>query len=227
MVRTILIAEDEKSIAESLSYCLEKEGYLTHQSYDGQDALNKYEQTSPDLVLLDLMLPKLDGQEVCRAIRKKSDTPIIMLTAKDSELDKVVGLEIGADDYITKPFSMRELIARINAVLRRSSQEGEDFHEAGPFLLDNAKHEIKFNDKVLDLPLKQFNILKTLLLNKEKVVTRQDLLEIVWGKDFFGDEKTLDVHIRRLRQKIENDSMHPKHIKTVRGVGYRLIAGEK
>jgi len=222
MVKSILIAEDEKPLAESLAYCLEKEGFTTYQAHDGQEALNKYDKVKPTLVLLDLMLPKLNGQEVCKAIRRQADTPIIMLTAKDSELDKVVGLEIGADDYITKPFSMRELIARINAVLRRTAEKGQ-LLKIGPFALDEASHEIKFKNKALDLPLKEFDILKTLLINKNKVVSRQSLLKIVWGEDFFGDEKTLDVHIRRLRQKIETDDMNPKYIKTIRGVGYRLV----
>lgn len=223
MVKSILIAEDEKPIAESLSYCLKKEGFDTYQAHDGQEALNQYKKVKPTLILLDLMLPKLNGQEVCKTIRRQSDTPIIMLTAKDSELDKVVGLEIGADDYITKPFSMRELIARINAVLRRSTEKETAVLKIGPFKFDEAKHEIKMNNEILDLPLKEFNILKTLLLNKNKVVSRSNLLKTVWGEDFFGDEKTLDVHIRRLRKKIEADSMHPTYIKTVRGVGYRLV----
>lgn len=223
MVQSILIAEDEKPIAESLSYCLQKEGFETYQAHDGNEALEQYKKIKPTLILLDLMLPKLDGQQVCKTIRAQSNTPIIMLTAKDSELDKVVGLEIGADDYITKPFSMRELIARINAVLRRSTEKQISPMKIGPFKFDEAQHEIRFNNKIIDLPLKQFNILKTLLINKNKVVPRDDLIKTVWGADFFGDEKTLDVHIRRLRQKIEEDSEHPKYIKTVRGVGYRLV----
>ena len=226
MVKSILIAEDEKPIAESLAYCLEKEGFTTYQAHDGQEALNKYDKIKPTLVLLDLMLPKVNGQQVCKSIRADSDTPIIMLTAKDSELDKVVGLEIGADDYITKPFSMRELIARINAVLRRTAEK-DQLIDIGPFALNESSHEIKFENKPLDLPLKEFDILKTLLINKEKVVSRKNLLKIVWGEDFFGDEKTLDVHIRRLRQKIEEDSVNSKYIKTVRGVGYKfsLVTG--
>ncbi|HDZ86139.1 hypothetical protein LCGC14_1490060 [marine sediment metagenome] len=222
MVKSILIAEDEKPIAESLAYCLQKEGFTTFIANDGKEALTSYEKEGPSLILLDLMLPIISGQEVCKTIRKHSDVPIIMLTAKDGELDKIVGLEIGADDYITKPFSMRELLARINAVLRRSTDR-QDNIVVGPFEFDEEKHEIRFNDKTLDLPLKQFNILKTLLLNKDRVVSREDLLKTVWGEDFFGDEKTLDVHIRRLRQKIEKDSTHPTHLKTIRGVGYRLL----
>lgn len=223
MVKSILIAEDEKPIAESLAYCLQKEGFETFLAHDGKEALNSFKEVDPDLVLLDLMLPVINGQEVCKTIRKHSNIPIIMLTAKDGELDKIVGLEIGADDYITKPFSMSELIARINAVLRRSNDK-PDTIVVGPFDFNKDKHEIKFNGKILDLPLKQFNILKTLLLNKDKVVAREDLLKMVWGEDFFGDEKTLDVHIRRLRQKIEKDSTHPEYLKTIRGVGYRLVA---
>ncbi|TET55161.1 MAG: response regulator transcription factor, partial [Actinobacteria bacterium] len=204
MKKSILIAEDEKPIAESLSFCLEKEGFKTYQAYDGQAALSKYKEINPNLILLDLMLPKLGGQEVCKIIRRRSSTPIIMLTAKDSELDKVVGLEIGADDYITKPFSMRELIARINAVLRRAADnKKEQTVKTGDFTLSEDKHQIKFKGKILDLPLKEFNILKTFILNKERVLPRNELIEIVWGEDFYGDEKTLDVHIRRLRKKIE------------------------
>lgn len=221
-MKTILIAEDERPIAESLSYCLQKEGFSTHLAFDGREALTQYKKIKPSLVLLDLMLPHINGQEVCKTIRRQSDTPIIMLTAKDSELDKIVGLEIGADDYITKPFSMRELIARINAVLRRSADKRELNISVGPFTFDDAKHEIAFKNKVLDLPLKQFNILKTLLLNKDRVVSRDELLKTVWGEDFYGDEKTLDVHIRRLRQQIEQDSTKPKYLKTIRGVGYKI-----
>ncbi len=223
MTQSILIAEDEKSIAQSLSYCLEKEGFITHQAYDGQEALTQFKKNKPTLVLLDLMLPKLDGREVCRAIRRQSLTPIIMLTAKDSELDKIVGLEIGADDYITKPFSMRELVARINAVLRRSSTKKTEILKAGPFVYDEDKHEILLNNQPLVLPLKEFDILKILLLNRNKVVPREEILKAVWGEDFYGDDKTLDVHIRRLRQKIEADDKNRKYIKTIRGVGYRLI----
>ncbi len=223
MIQSILVAEDEKSIAQSLSYCLEKEGFIVYQAHDGQEALTQFKKNKPSLVLLDLMLPKLDGGEVCRAIRRQSPTPIIMLTAKDSELDKIVGLEIGADDYITKPFSMRELVARINAVLRRSSKKNNEIISAGPFVYDEDKHEILFNNQPLVLPLKEFDILKILLLNKNKVVPREEILKAVWGEDFYGDDKTLDVHIRRLRQKIEADDKNRKYIKTIRGVGYRLI----
>ena len=224
-MKSILIAEDEKSIAESLSYCLQKEGFTTYIAHDGKEALNQFKDNQPSLVLLDLMLPEISGQDVCKSIRKQTNTPIIMLTAKDSELDKIVGLEIGADDYITKPFSMSELIARINAVLRRSATDNVSATiNVGPFILNNETHEITFNKKVLELPLKQFNILKMLLINKDKVVSRDELFRAVWGEDFFGDEKTLDVHIRRLRQQIEEDSVNPKYLKTVRGVGYRIVA---
>ncbi len=225
MNKSILIAEDEMSIAQSLAYCLQKEGYITILAHDGKEALIQYKKANPALILLDIMLPEISGQDVCKTIRKSSNTPIIMLTAKDSELDKVVGLEIGADDYITKPFSMRELIARINAVLRRSEDKSDKGLNVGPFNFNEEKHEISYNNNVLDLPLKQFNILKTLLQNSNRVVSREELLRTVWGEDFFGDEKTLDVHIRRLRQQIEQDSVNPRYLKTVRGVGYRLVTG--
>lgn len=227
MSKSILIAEDEKSIAESLSYCLQKEGFDVYLAHDGKEALRLFNLHNPSLILLDLMLPEINGVEVCKSIRRNSLTPIIMLTAKDSELDKIIGLENGADDYITKPFSIRELIARINAVLRRTSEPAISSLTIGPFHYDQAKHEISFKKLILDLPLKQFNILKLLLENHENVVTRKEIISTVWGDDFFGDEKTLDVHIRRLRQQIEMNSLRPKYLKTVRGVGYKITTVSK
>jgi len=226
-VSTILIVDDEPSIVESVKYNLEKEGFKVYTASDGKKALDAFGKEKPDLVILDLMLPELNGEEVCKYIRKKSDIPIIMLTAKGDEVDVVVGLEIGADDYMTKPFSMRELIARIRAVLRRKTTDSVKDTEIkpsiiGPFQLDPKKHEIRFEGKQLDLTLKEYQILELLMQNPGQVLTREILLNRVWGEDYFGDTKTLDVHIRRLRKKIEEDPSKPHYIETIRGVGYRF-----
>lgn len=224
---TILIVDDEPSIVESVKYNLEKEGFRVCTASDGEKALDAFGKEKPDLVILDLMLPRLSGEEVCRYIRKKSDIPIIMLTAKGDEVDVVVGLEIGADDYMTKPFSMRELIARVRAVLRRKTLDSVKDTEVepsmtGPFQLDPKRHEIRLEGKQLDLTLKEYQILELLMQNRGQVLTREILLHRVWGEDYFGDTKTLDVHIRRLRTKVEKDPAHPEYIKTIRGVGYRF-----
>jgi len=223
----ILVVDDEPSIVESIEYNLEKEGFSVATAFDGDEAIRVFEREKPDLIVLDLMLPSLSGEEVCKYIRKKSQVPLIMLTAKEQEVDKVVGLEIGADDYIIKPFSMRELIARIKAVLRRTvtfagaTGQVESF-ASGIFEFDAKRHEIRKSDKTLDLTLKEFEILELLMRNSGQVLTRDILLTRVWGDDFFGDAKTLDVHVRRLRKKIEEDPSRPKFIETVRGVGYRF-----
>jgi len=227
----ILVVDDEQSIVESVKYNLEKEGYTVYTASDGKKALDTFNKEKPDLVILDLMLPGLSGEEVCRYIRKQSNIPIIMLTAKGDEVDVVVGLEIGADDYMTKPFSMRELIARVRAVLRRKTLDSVKDTEAepnliGPLQIDPKRHEIRFEGKQLDLTLKEYQILELLMQNQGQVLTREILLNRVWGEDYFGDTKTLDVHIRRLRTKVEKDPAHPEYIKTIRGVGYRLEAEE-
>ncbi|MBI4744357.1 MAG: response regulator transcription factor [Actinobacteria bacterium] len=211
---------------------LEKEGYEVISVSDGEEALNLFKKEQPDLIILDLMLPKLSGEEVCRILRKESLVPIIMLTAKDSEVDKVVGLEIGADDYITKPFSLRELLARVKSILRRTESQKTPEKEAepirrGPFLLDLKRHEAKLEQKVLALPLKEFAILELFLRNPGRVFTRDLILRKVWGEDYFGDTKTVDVHIRRLREKIEKNASNPQFVQTVRGLGYRFEIDEK
>ena len=226
----ILVVDDEPSIVESIKYSLEKEGFGVATAGDGNEAIKVFEREKPDLILLDLMMPNLSGEEVCKYVRKRSQVPLIMLTAKEQEVDKVVGLEIGADDYIIKPFSMRELIARIKAVLRRTTafagkvEEKGDF-SSGIFEFDAKRHEIRKARKTLDLTLKEFEILELLMRNAGQVLTRDVLISRVWGEDFFGDTKTLDVHIRRRRKKMEEDPSHPEFIETVRGVGYRFEPG--
>ncbi|GFP36157.1 two-component system, OmpR family, response regulator RegX3, partial [Candidatus Hakubella thermalkaliphila] len=196
--------------------------------FDGAEALKIFRSQKPDLIILDLMLPTISGEEVCRLVRKESSIPIIMLTAKDSEIDRVVGLEIGADDYVTKPFSIRELVARVRALFRRTSgespshQERKESFSVGPFVVDGERHEIRYQGGVLHLPLKEFMLLKLLLRNSGRVLTREIILEQIWGPNFYGDNKTVDVHIRRLRERIEPDPTTPHFIKTVRGVGYRF-----
>lgn len=226
----ILLVEDEVAIAEPLSYLLEVEGFAVTIVGDGTEALRLYEQTDPDLVLLDLMLPGMSGMEVCRRIRQTADTPIIILTAKNSEIDKVLGLELGADDYVTKPYSARELLARINSLLRRTAKRTTasaagneaDILEVGRVRLDIAKHILTVDGREVDLPLKEFELLETLMANRGNVITRRRLITLVWGSDYFGDTKTLDVHIKRLRSRIEEDPSTPQLIRTVRGVGYRF-----
>lgn len=221
----ILVVEDEVSFSDPLSYLLRKEGYEVAVAETGPEALEDFDRAGADLVLLDLMLPGLSGTEVCRALRQRSNVPVIMLTAKDSEIDKVVGLEIGADDYVTKPYSSRELLARIKAVLRRLS-EPEDLVpatiEAGPVRMDVERHIVTVGGSTTQLPLKEFELLEMLLRNTGRVLTRMQLIDRVWGSDYVGDTKTLDVHVKRLRAKIEPDPAEPRYIVTVRGLGYKF-----
>ena len=221
----ILVVEDEESISDPLAYLLGKEGYDVSVAATGPDALAQFEQTGADLVLLDLMLPGMSGVEVCRHLRARSSVPVIMLTAKDSEVDKVVGLELGADDYVTKPYSSRELLARLKAVLRRG-QEPEELLPAalasGPVRMDVDRHVVTVDGQVVQLPLKEFELLEVLLRNTGRVLTRGQLIDRIWGSDYVGDTKTLDVHIKRLRAKIEPDPAAPRHIVTVRGLGYKF-----
>jgi two-component system response regulator RegX3 len=222
----ILIVEDEETLAEAISFLLSKEGFEVEIAEDGPAAIAAFDKNGADLILLDLMLPGLSGTEVCRQIRAKSSVPIIMLTAKDSEIDKVVGLEIGADDYVTKPYSSRELIARIRAVLRRGelgdATTVEGVLSVGPIRLDSDRHVISVNNEQVALPLKEFELLEFLMRNSGRVLTRMQLIDRVWGSDYVGDTKTLDVHIKRLRAKIEKDPANPEMIQTVRGMGYKL-----
>lgn len=223
----ILIVEDEASFSEALQFLLEKEGFEVSVAEDGREAIAKFESNGADLVLLDLMIPEISGTEVCRIIRSKSQVPIIMLTAKDAEIDKVVGLELGADDYVTKPYSSRELLARIKAVLRRNTAGGELVEEGsilseGSIKMDLDKHQVTLNSNPIALPLKEFELLEFLLRNSGRVLTRNQLIDRIWGSDYFGDTKTLDVHIKRLRSKIEIDPANPVIIHTIRGLGYKL-----
>jgi two-component system response regulator RegX3 len=224
----ILIVEDEVSFSDPLSYLLKKEGYDVAVADTGPEGLAEFDKNGADLVLLDLMLPGLSGVDVCRALRQRSSVPVIMLTAKDSEIDKVVGLEIGADDYVTKPYSSRELLARVKAVLRRLA-EPEDLLpstlEAGPVRMDVERHTVSVRGDSASLPLKEFELLEMLLRNSGRVLTRMQLIDRVWGSDYVGDTKTLDVHVKRLRAKIEPDPANPVHIVTVRGLGYKFEAG--
>ena len=222
----ILVVEDEETLAEAISFLLGKEGFDVAVAATGPAAIESFEKTGADLILLDLMLPGLSGTEVCRQIRNKSSVPIIMLTAKDSEIDKVVGLELGADDYVTKPYSSRELIARIRAVLRRgelsdTAVDGATL-EVGPVRMDTDRHIISVNGEVVAIPLKEFELLEFLMRNAGRVLTRLQLIDRVWGSDYVGDTKTLDVHIKRLRAKIEKDPANPEYIQTVRGMGYKM-----
>ncbi len=223
----LLVVEDEESIVDALSYMLRKEGFEVAIASTGPAALAEMERSGADLVLLDLMLPGLPGTEVCRQLRLKSNVPVIMLTAKDTEVDKVVGLELGADDYVTKPFSSRELVARIRAVLRRRGEPedvGSPTLEAGPVRMDVERHVVTVNGAPIQLPLKEFELLELLLRNSGRVLTRLQLIDRVWGSDYVGDTKTLDVHIKRLRAKVEPDPGVPRYIVTVRGLGYKFDA---
>lgn len=223
----ILVVEDEQSLREPLVYVLEKEGYEVVDAADGDQAIKVFNAEQPDLILLDLMLPKKSGNEVCQIIRQSSNVPIIMLTAKDSEIDKVVGLEIGADDYVTKPYSTPELKARIKAVLRRNIEpqvELGNILEAGGVRMDIERHEVEVNGVRVQLPLKEFELLELLLENVNRVLTRGQIIDRVWGSDYFGDTKTLDVHVKRIRSKIEEDPARPEHLVTVRGLGYKFEA---
>ncbi len=225
-VTRVLVVEDEESFSDAISYLLRKEGFEVAVCATGPDALSAFDRTGADLVLLDLMLPGLPGSEVCRALRFRSNVPVIMLTAKDSEIDKVVGLELGADDYVTKPFSSRELVARMRAVLRRRGETDEvttvSAMEAGPVRMDVDRHVVTVRGGQVQLPLKEFELLQVLLRNADRVLTRMQLIDRVWGADYVGDTKTLDVHIKRLRAKIEVDPANPRHIVTVRGLGYKF-----
>jgi two-component system response regulator RegX3 len=222
----ILIVEDESSFSEALSFLLGKEGYDVAVAATGTDAIKQFNANGADLILLDLMIPEVSGVEVCKTIRTTSQVPIIMLTAKDSEIDKVVGLELGADDYVTKPYSSRELIARIKAVLRRGSSEDvtpeNGIHTVAGIRLDVGKHQVTVNGVLIALPLKEFELLEFLMRNSGRVLTRTQLIDRIWGGDYYGDTKTLDVHIKRLRSKIEADPANPVLIQTIRGLGYKL-----
>ena len=225
MTTKILVVEDEESFSEALDFMLTKEGFEVALAADGATGLQAFQRDGADLVLLDVMLPEMSGTDVCRAIRAESSVPIIMVSAKDTEVDKVVGLELGADDYVTKPFSSRELLARIRAVLRRRAG-AEEFDEsvvtAGPVRLDADRHVVTVRGEEVRLPLKEFDLLEVLVRNSGRVLTRAQLIDRVWGSNYVGDTKTLDVHIKRLRSKIELDPSSPQHVVTVRGLGYRF-----
>ncbi len=221
----IMVVEDEESFSEALSFMLRREGYEVEVADDGNKALEVFDQRGADLILLDLMLPGTSGLEVCRTIRTKSQVPIIMLTAKDGEIDKVVGLEMGADDYVTKPFSSRELLARVRSVLRRHGEVEELLPatvEAGPVRMDIDRHVVTVRGESVSMPLKEFDLLELLVRNSGRVLTRSQLIDRVWGADYVGDTKTLDVHVKRLRAKVEEDPGKPVHLVTVRGLGYKF-----
>jgi two-component system, OmpR family, response regulator RegX3 len=223
----VLVVEDEESFSDALSYMLRKEGFEPVVATTGPEALAEFDRGGADIVLLDLMLPGLPGTEVCRQLRSRSGVPIIMLTAKDSEVDKVVGLELGADDYVTKPYSARELVARIRAVLRRRGDveaPADSALEAGPVRMDVERHVVSVDGEPVALPLKEFDLLELLMRNAGRVLTRVQLIDRVWGSDYVGDTKTLDVHVKRLRAKIEPDPANPKFLLTVRGLGYKFDA---
>jgi two-component system response regulator RegX3 len=225
-VTRILVVEDEESFSDALGYMLRREGFEVAVAATGPTGLEEFDRAGADLVLLDLMLPGLSGLEVCRQLRAKSDVPVIMLTAKDAEVDKVVGLELGADDYVTKPFSARELVARIRAVLRRRGAEPEDVGSAvleqGPVRMDVDRHVVSVNGGAVPMPLKEFELLEMLLRNAGRVLTRGQLIDRIWGSDYVGDTKTLDVHVKRLRAKLEPVPSTPRHLLTVRGLGYKF-----
>jgi two-component system response regulator RegX3 len=223
-VTRVLVVEDEESYSEALSYMLRKEGFEVAIAENGDDALKEFDRNGADIVLLDLMLPGIPGTEVCRQIRATSSVPVIMVSAKDDEVDKVVGLELGADDYVTKPYSPRELVARIRAVLRRGNEPdlAPAALEAGPVRMDVERHVVTVDGKEQRLPLKEFELLEMFLRNPGRVLTRGQLIDRVWGSDYVGDTKTLDVHVKRLRAKLEPDPSEPKYLITVRGLGYKL-----
>jgi two-component system response regulator RegX3 len=227
---TILVAEDEDSFVDALAVGLRREGFLVEVARDGPQAVEMFDSTHPDLILLDLMLPRMSGLDVCREIRSRSNVPIIMVTAKSEEIDTVVGLEVGADDYVTKPYKLRELVARMRAVLRRAPQaeedagEGKGVLEVGPIHLDPDRHQVKVRGEEVRLPLKEFELLELLLSNAGRVLTRDVLIDRVWGPHYVGDTKTLDVHMKRLRARIEEDPSNPRLITTIRGLGYRFEA---
>jgi two-component system, OmpR family, response regulator RegX3 len=224
----ILLVEDEESLAESIRYSLEREGYAVSVAGDGRVAIERFRADSPDLVILDLMLPEMSGLDVCRMIRESSTVPIVMVTAKDSEADKVTGLELGADDYVTKPFSVRELVSRIRAHLRRMHMQaptkGDEILTGGPVEMDVARHEIRIDGEPVAFPPKEFELLQVFLTRKGRLLTREHLIEEIWGYDYVGDTKTLDVHVKRIRQKIEGDPHAPTFLLTVRGLGYKFVS---
>jgi two-component system response regulator RegX3 len=223
----ILVVDDEESYRDALSVALEREGFRVALAADGQEALDKFEETRPELVLLDVMLPRISGVDVCRELRTRSRVPIIMVTARSAEIDAVVGLEVGADDYVSKPFRLRELIARVRAALRRSSDDEtvdtamQEVLEVGDVRLDAGRHEVFVRGDPVALPLKEFELLELLLANAGRVLTRDVLIDRIWGPNYFGDTKTLDVHVKRLRAKVEEDPSTPTRVVTIRGVGYR------
>jgi two-component system response regulator RegX3 len=223
---TVLVVDDEQSFAEALTVGLKREGFVVHVASDGAEALAMFEALHPDLVLLDLMLPGISGLEVCRQIRAKSNVPIVMVTAKGAEIDTVVGLEVGADDYVTKPYRLRELVARMRAALRRAPKPddlpGGDVLQVGDVRLDPERHEVTVRGEERKLPLKEFELLELLLANAGRVLTRDTLIDRIWGATYVGDTKTLDVHIKRLRGRIEDDPANPTRIVTIRGLGYRF-----
>jgi two-component system response regulator RegX3 len=225
-VARVLVVEDEESFSDALSYMLRKEGFEVSVAETGPAALTEFDRTGADIVLLDLMLPEMSGTEVCRQLRTKSQVPIIMITARDSEIDKVVGLEIGADDYVTKPYSPRELVARIRAVLRRQTVDTAETSAptlaVGPVRMDVDRHVVTVDGAAVQLPLKEFELLELLLRNAGRVLTRGQLIDRIWGADYVGDTKTLDVHVKRLRSKVEPSPSNPRHIVTVRGLGYKF-----
>jgi len=223
----VLVIEDEESFRDALKFMLSREGFDVILAPNGAEGMKLFDSMNPDLVLLDLMLPEVSGTDVCKYIRTKSNTPVIMLTAKDTEIDKVVGLELGADDYVTKPFSTRELLARIKAVLRRGGEMESDFVgavEVGPIRMDVERHVLSVNGESVAMPLKEFELLEFLMRNSGRVLTRGQLMDRVWGSNYVGDGKTLDVHVKRIRSKIEPDPANPVHLTTVRGLGYRFEA---
>jgi two-component system response regulator RegX3 len=230
LMTSVLIVEDEESLADPLAFLLRKEGFEATVVADGSTALAEFDRAGADIVLLDLMLPGMSGTEVCKQLRARSSVPVIMVTARDSEIDKVVGLELGADDYVTKPYSARELIARIRAVLRRGGDDdpgagagvGDGVLESGRVRMDVERHVVSVNGQEITLPLKEFELLEYLMRNAGRVLTRGQLIDRVWGADYVGDTKTLDVHVKRLRSKIEGDPTNPVHLVTVRGLGYKL-----
>ena len=224
----ILLVEDEESLADSVRYNLEREGFRVAVASDGRRALERFRAEPPALVILDLMIPELSGLDVCRMIRAESEVPIIMVTAKDSEADKVAGLELGADDYVTKPFSVRELLSRVRAHLRRSRMspggQSDETLEGGRVQMDVSSHEVRISGSVVAFPPKEFELLETFLRRKGRLLTREYLIQEVWGPDYVGDTKTLDVHVKRIRHKIEMDPHQPAHLVTVRGLGYKYVA---
>ena len=223
----ILLVEDEDALADTVRYNLEREGYAVAVAADGRQALERFRDLRPALVILDLMLPEMSGLDVCREIRQISSVPIVMVTAKDAEADKVAGLELGADDYVTKPFSIRELISRVRAHLRRAGigaiERNDDVLSGGPVELDVARHEVQVRGETVGFPPKEFELLETLLRRKGKLLTRDFLIQEVWGAGYFGDTKTLDVHVKRIRRKVEEDPHRPSHLVTVRGLGYKFV----